>query len=113
MQRDRGLKIRQQGKRKQRRRKDTQYARTDVWKYSFAVRVIAKWNRLPESVKTAQDKEAFMRGLLQTKNRAKNKTKIRRKQGRERKESKKSKWQMESHKDPTEMNISTIMAYRR
>jgi hypothetical protein len=35
------------------------HARTDVRKCSFAVRVVEKWNRLPETVRTAAGKEAF------------------------------------------------------
>ncbi len=45
----------------------TQYARTDVRKYSFAVRVVDSWNQLPEAARTAQGKEAFKRSLRQTK----------------------------------------------
>ncbi len=36
-----------------------QYARTDTRKYSFSVRVVDPWNRLPDPVKTAPTKEAF------------------------------------------------------
>jgi hypothetical protein len=46
----------------------TQYARTDVRKYSFAVRVVDKWNRLPESVRTATSKETFKRELKKARN---------------------------------------------
>ena len=46
----------------------TQYARTDVRKYSFAVRVADKWNRLPESVRTATSKETFKRELKKVRN---------------------------------------------
>ncbi len=42
-----------------------QYARTDVRKYSFPVRVVESWNRLPESVKTTTSKDAFKRMLRQ------------------------------------------------
>jgi len=40
-----------------------QYARTDPRKYSFAVRTVEKWNKLPDEVKAAPDGEKF-RGLL-------------------------------------------------
>jgi hypothetical protein len=40
-----------------------QYARTDPRKYSFAVRTIDSWNRLPERVKTAETGESFKRRL--------------------------------------------------
>jgi hypothetical protein len=43
----------------------TQYARIDVRMYSFVVRVVDSWNQLPESVRMAQGKEAFKRGLRQ------------------------------------------------
>jgi hypothetical protein len=46
----------------------TQYARTDVRKYSLAVRVADKWNRLPESVRTATSKETFKRELKKVRN---------------------------------------------
>jgi hypothetical protein len=42
-----------------------QYARTDIRKHSFAVRVVEKWNHLPDSVKIAPNKESFKRGLNQ------------------------------------------------
>jgi ribonuclease P/MRP protein subunit RPP40 len=45
----------------------TQYARTDIRTYSFAVRVVGSWNQLPEAARTAQGKEAFKRSLRQTK----------------------------------------------
>jgi hypothetical protein len=35
------------------------YARTEIRKYSFAVRVVEPWNQLADSVKQAADKEAF------------------------------------------------------
>ncbi len=35
-----------------------QYARTDVRKYSFAVRVVDRWIQLTESVRMTQGKEA-------------------------------------------------------
>ena len=38
-----------------------QYARTDIRKYSFAVRVVEPWNRLPDTLKKAASKEAFKR----------------------------------------------------
>jgi hypothetical protein len=40
-----------------------QYARTDPRKYSFAVRTVESWNRLPESIKTAETGESFKRRL--------------------------------------------------
>jgi hypothetical protein len=36
-----------------------QYARTDPRKYSFAVRTVDSWNRLPERVKAAETGESF------------------------------------------------------
>ena len=42
-----------------------QYARTDVRKFSFPVRVVESWNRLPDSVKTTTSKDAFKRMLRQ------------------------------------------------
>jgi hypothetical protein len=44
----------------------TQYARTDVRKYSLAVRVVDSWNQLPEAARTAQGKEAFKRSKQST-----------------------------------------------
>jgi ribonuclease P/MRP protein subunit RPP40 len=38
-----------------------QFARTDIIKYSFAVRVVEPWNRLPDTLKKAASKEAFKR----------------------------------------------------
>jgi hypothetical protein len=38
-----------------------QFARTDIRKYSFAVRVVEPWNRLPDTLKKAAIKEAFKR----------------------------------------------------
>jgi len=35
------------------------FARTDPWKYSFAVRVVDPWNRLPDDLKLANSKEHF------------------------------------------------------
>jgi hypothetical protein len=43
-----------------------QYARTDIRKHSFAVRVVEGWNRLPDQVKTTASKDALKR-MLQTK----------------------------------------------
>ncbi len=40
-----------------------QYARTDPRKYSFAVRTVESWNRLPESVKSGETGESFKRRL--------------------------------------------------
>jgi hypothetical protein len=40
-----------------------QYARTDPRKYSFAVRTVESWNRLPHRVKTAETGESFKRRL--------------------------------------------------
>jgi ribonuclease P/MRP protein subunit RPP40 len=40
-----------------------QYARTDPRKYSFAVRTVESWNRLSESVKSAETGESFKRRL--------------------------------------------------
>ncbi len=40
-----------------------QYARLDARKYSFAVRSVECWNRLPETVKSAENGEAFRRRL--------------------------------------------------
>jgi hypothetical protein len=36
-----------------------QFARTDPRKYSFAVRTVESWNKLPEDVKTAPSEKAF------------------------------------------------------
>ncbi len=38
-----------------------QFARTDIRKYSFAVKVVEPWNRLPDTPKKAASKEAFKR----------------------------------------------------
>jgi hypothetical protein len=43
-----------------------QYARTDIRKHSFAVRVVEGWNRLPDQVKMTASKDAFKR-MLQNK----------------------------------------------
>jgi hypothetical protein len=40
-----------------------QYARIYPRKYSFAVRSVECWNRLPESVKNAENGESFKRRL--------------------------------------------------
>ena len=40
-----------------------QHARTDLRKNSFAVRVVDSWNGLPDSVRGADNKENFRRGL--------------------------------------------------
>jgi len=40
-----------------------QYARTDVRKYSFAVRTIEGWNNLPEELKQAKTSESFKSGI--------------------------------------------------
>jgi hypothetical protein len=40
-----------------------QYARTDPRKYSFAVRTVESWNKLPDRVKTAETGESFKRRL--------------------------------------------------
>ena len=37
----------------------TQFARTDPRKYSFAVRTVESWNKLPEEIKKAGSKGAF------------------------------------------------------
>jgi hypothetical protein len=44
----------------------SRYARTDIRKYSFAVRVLEGWNRLPDQVKLTASKDAFKR-MLQNK----------------------------------------------
>jgi hypothetical protein len=44
-----------------------QYARTETRKYSFTVRVVDPWNRLPDTVKTAPIREAFKRELKHSK----------------------------------------------
>jgi hypothetical protein len=36
-----------------------QFARTDPRKYSFAVRTVENWNKLPEDVKTSRNGEEF------------------------------------------------------
>jgi hypothetical protein len=42
-----------------------QYARTDIRKYSFPVRVVESWDRLPDQVKTTTSKDVFKRMLRQ------------------------------------------------
>jgi len=36
-----------------------QFARTDPRKYSFSVRTVEKWNKLPEEVRAAPSRTAF------------------------------------------------------
>ncbi len=43
-----------------------QYARTDIRKRSFAVRVVEGWNRLPDQVKMTASKDVFKRTLQKT-----------------------------------------------
>jgi hypothetical protein len=45
-----------------------QYARTDIRKYYFAMRVVKPWNQLPVSVKQTADKEEFKRAMKNLKN---------------------------------------------
>jgi hypothetical protein len=40
-----------------------QFARTDPRKYSFAVRTVENWNKLPEDVKTSRNGEEFKNKL--------------------------------------------------
>jgi hypothetical protein len=40
-----------------------QFARTDPRKYSFAVRTVEDWNRLPEEVKTSRNGEEFKKKM--------------------------------------------------
>jgi hypothetical protein len=40
-----------------------QFARTDPRKYSFAVRTVENWNKLPEEVKTSRNGEVFKNKL--------------------------------------------------
>jgi len=42
-----------------------QFARTDVRKYSFSVRVVESWNTLPDGVRGAENQEAFKNQLKQ------------------------------------------------
>jgi hypothetical protein len=51
------------GRLQQRTDSQVQYARTDIRKYSFTVRVVKPWNQLPDSVKQAADKEAFKKDM--------------------------------------------------
>jgi hypothetical protein len=44
-----------------------QYARTDPRKYSFAMRSVEPWNRLPEEIKTATNSEVFRSRLKKRK----------------------------------------------
>jgi hypothetical protein len=39
------------------------YARTDIRKFSFVVRVVESWNKLADSVKQAAYREAFKRAM--------------------------------------------------
>jgi hypothetical protein len=41
----------------------SQYARTDIRKESFAIRVVETWNRLPDSVKLTEKPESFKKEL--------------------------------------------------
>jgi hypothetical protein len=41
----------------------SQYARTDIRKESFAMRVVETWNRLPERVKLIEKPEPFKKEL--------------------------------------------------
>ena len=45
-----------------------QYARTDPRKYSFAVRTVEDWNRLPEEVKTSRNGEEFKNKMKKLRN---------------------------------------------
>ena len=36
-----------------------QFARTDPRKYSFAIRTVEEWNKLPEETRNAANKETF------------------------------------------------------
>ena len=44
----------------------TPFARTDVRKYSFGVRTVEDWNKLPDCVRQATNKETFKSRLKQT-----------------------------------------------
>ena len=44
----------------------SQYARTDIRKESFAIRVVETWNRLPDSVKLTEKLESFKKKLNKT-----------------------------------------------
>jgi hypothetical protein len=45
----------------------SKYARTDIRKESFAIRVVETWNRLPDSVKLTEKPESFKKELKKTK----------------------------------------------
>ncbi len=45
----------------------SKYARTDIRKESFAIRVVGTWNRLPDSVKLTEKPESFKKELKKTK----------------------------------------------
>ncbi len=45
------------------RAKKLQYARTDIRKESFAIRVVETWNRLPDGVKLTEKPESFKKEL--------------------------------------------------
>jgi hypothetical protein len=77
----------------------TQYAGTDVRKYPFAVRVVDSWNQLLESVKMAQGKEAFKRGLRRTKHWEERETRLTHQRKLQNREDTKYNRQVESHKD--------------
>ena len=47
-----------------------QFARTDQRKFSFAVRAVNSWNRLPEDVRQATTKESFKSKLKRHKQQA-------------------------------------------
>jgi ribonuclease P/MRP protein subunit RPP40 len=46
----------------------SKYARTDIRKESFAIRVVETWNRLPDSVKLTEKPESFKKELKKSKN---------------------------------------------
>ncbi len=41
----------------------SQYARTDIRKESFAIRIAETWNRLPDRVKLTEKSESFKKEL--------------------------------------------------
>jgi len=45
----------------------TQYSRTNIRKYSFGVRIVEDWNKLPDHVRQAPNKETFKSRLKQSK----------------------------------------------
>jgi hypothetical protein len=45
----------------------SKYAKTDIRKESFAIRVVETWNRLPDSVKLTEKPESFKKELKKTK----------------------------------------------